>query len=881
MPVGNAAKELFMYNRENWKFNSELLQKNIYQQQKMRVRQVDLYRQDLRDLFGLTIIKMDNYLIMNTILLVLTMEMFYKGRAPDLTPNWLFWPYAITMGAAIVNLLLSIWLSLHASVYAQVFCVRSLTQWLRLPVPSAQEVADAAARLKDFESFGVTTYFRVPVILEQVRDRTGADLPERVRTQPSSQANRTPEKAVRDLTTDWEVFLAHFNLFNLMHAKWQNHEAYSRVTMCWGNGGGQIGVIPTTSGSDLMLNLISLTDLKEIPCTNQMIFAFAYFCLAYYGTYFGNRIAAYAFVLLMTTASYIHISVNTLLTRLERIVMMSLSFGAVLTQCIAVGWHDVNVGIIPSSERSEVLVLVTSPGAVWIGISGVILSMFWQAFFIRDQDGLPYKFSTVWCIDVLGFGVEAIKEVAEPLAQPRLSDKGHLKLPSIPFGGPSNDYRTSRDYEDVLPFAAEAGRNYEPNISDELHRACRRCERSLDRLFRYWEAQREELSDEDNKKLDELKAQFEVQRVALAAALEAEQGRGDATPGTPFNPVEGWVRLEHVTETGETLPYCLNCETGEIQWDATQTFGLRRGISLLPDQLAELVARTRALKEAHKAQGFDMLNDPRTSVRRARLPYLLTWFISIITLLCWVAAVVVLAINAADPDLIADGLLDVPLAVLPSDNHTDEHHRNLAEGWSLTALPIAVNSVARSDNVLYLATLVSVHTIARGSDTIIDTVHCTSSLGFLIDDLVLIGTNLYILSNGHLHPCDSSSSAIALGMSVRRLASHSNGYVGLGYDDGRLYFTTSLIGKAWRPISTHRYSASSSLYVEGDDVLVTDPAGTDHWWSLKSGGRVRGVFEDPLVASYDVTWTARASDVFVGYERESLISVLYVRWAVL
>ncbi|EER16445.1 hypothetical protein Pmar_PMAR021043 [Perkinsus marinus ATCC 50983] len=718
MPVGDAAKELFMYNRENWKFNTELRQKNIYQQQKMRVRQVDLYRQDLRDLFGLTILKMDNYLIMNTILLVLTIEMFYKGRAPELTPNWLFWPYAITMGAAIVNLALSIWLSLHASVYAQVFSVRSLTQWLRLPVPSAQEVADGAARLKDFESNGVTSFLRVPVILEQVRDKAHTDLPEPLRTKPSSLANGTPEKGVRDLTTDWEVFLAHFNLFNLMHAKWQGHEAYSRVTMCWG--------------------------------TNQMLFAFAYFTLAFYGVFFGNRIAAYAFVLIMTLCSYIHIGVNTVLSDRERIVMMTLSFGAVVTQSVAVGWHDINVSILQTSERSEVVVLVTTPAEIWIGISGVVLSMFWQAFFIylcqRDADGLPYKFSTVWCIDVLGFGVEAIQEVAEPMAQPRLSEKGHLKLPSIPMGGPSNDYRTARDYDEVLPFvAAEADdgcREYD--ISEELRRACRRCERSLDRLFRYWDAQRQDLSNEDKSKLDELKSQFEVQRIALAAALEAEQGRGDATPGTPFNPVGGWVTLEHVTETGETLPYHLNTETGEIQWDTSRTLGLRRGMSLLPDELAELMARTRALQEAHKAQGLDILNDPRTTVRRARMPFMFTRLLNVTILLCWAVAVVVLAINTVDPELIADGLLDIPIAAIPVDNHTDDHHRLLArrEGWSLVRLETGVNSVARDGNVVYVATLFSAYILNK---TTLHEIDCGTSGVTVIDDLLVLNGGVWEL----------------------------------------------------------------------------------------------------------------------------------------
>lgn len=61
---------------------------------------------------------------------------------------------------------------------------------------------------------------------------------------------------------------------------------------------------------------------------------------------------------------------------------MTLSFGAVVTQSVAVGWHDINVSILQTSERSEVVVLVTTPAEIWIGISGVVLSMFWQAFFM-------------------------------------------------------------------------------------------------------------------------------------------------------------------------------------------------------------------------------------------------------------------------------------------------------------------------------------------------------------------------------------------------------------------------------------------------------------------------------------------------------------------
>lgn len=59
----SAVTDLFSYNRENFKFNKEQRQKNLYFQQNMRVRQVLLYRQDLRDLFELTIGKMDSYMV--------------------------------------------------------------------------------------------------------------------------------------------------------------------------------------------------------------------------------------------------------------------------------------------------------------------------------------------------------------------------------------------------------------------------------------------------------------------------------------------------------------------------------------------------------------------------------------------------------------------------------------------------------------------------------------------------------------------------------------------------------------------------------------------------------------------------------------------------
>jgi hypothetical protein len=75
-------EDVFQYNREGWRFEAELRQADLYQRQKMRIKQVKLYREDIRDLFDLTVGKMDKYVIVCIVLLALdqsgTIRVFEK-----------------------------------------------------------------------------------------------------------------------------------------------------------------------------------------------------------------------------------------------------------------------------------------------------------------------------------------------------------------------------------------------------------------------------------------------------------------------------------------------------------------------------------------------------------------------------------------------------------------------------------------------------------------------------------------------------------------------------------------------------------------------------------------------------------------------------------
>ena len=393
--LGEVGGDLFTYNREGWKFGAELRQRDLYQRQKMRIKQVDLYRDDIRDLFDLTVGKMDKYIIVCLVMLAITMELFFKGRNPIGTPSWLFWCWSICTAGAMLYLLMSIWLALHASISAQTFSVRCLTQWLRLPIPSPEEIAKGAAHFEEFEESGTESLLRVPVLGKASEKASGLD------------GTNTLNPTHRDLTTDWQLFTSHFNLFNHLHRKWQGYEAYARV--CMGLG------------------------------MNHFLAAMSYFSLAVYALDLQSPWAGWAFVAIFQGSALMHARLNLNLTSKETIAMISLVM--VPSLCLSVA----------------VAVTMTAPGSGGIDATkydvapclfacvGILGHIGWIIFFLiqtkSDVNGLPVKFSTVWCIDVLGFGMETLREVQEPVGKPTYT----TRLPGYSKDGPKNVFEVRND----------------------------------------------------------------------------------------------------------------------------------------------------------------------------------------------------------------------------------------------------------------------------------------------------------------------------------------------------------------------------------------------------------------------------------------------------
>jgi hypothetical protein len=358
-------KDIFLYNRDLFMFNRGINQQRVYHTQKMRIEQIMLYRDDLRDLFDLTIGKMENYLVVNTLTLAFCMGFFYEGRMPDGTPTWLFWLWGMSLSTAVLFMMMSVWFAIYALITAQTFSVRLLTQWLRLPVPTQEAIVHATGTAEDFEKLPKSSLLRVPILSES--GKTDG--------QSSSSATPPPTSAEHDqeiyppmanpaleflFSTNYRHFVDHFYLFRYLQENWAGYDAYARVCMVVG--------------------------------TTQLLSTIAYMGAAWYVSG-DNRWGGIVFTVLMIVFATIHARMNVLLSRKELVALSFLLVAGPVLGCTGAILDDF------AGEIYETIVAWLTPASYLCHLGSI-------TFFIAmgsEKDGnLPTKYATVISIDVLG-----------------------------------------------------------------------------------------------------------------------------------------------------------------------------------------------------------------------------------------------------------------------------------------------------------------------------------------------------------------------------------------------------------------------------------------------------------------------------------------------
>jgi len=412
--AGGTGATLFGYNRENYLYDRKMRQETEYQIMDFRIKQAELWREDVRDIIGLTSVKMDTYLIVNAVQLGFTVMAFCEGRLASGTPTWLVGCHTLSLAGAFMYLLMSVWFSMHASITAKSYETRLLTQLVRLPVPSWAQLESARTYASTFEKTQSKQMLRVPFVM---------GTQQRVLGNPSTGAASSESAALEDdgsaaggsaASADlWGLEGAgddiyeldgkirtdpsgqrHLQLIKQVMHYWQSYDGFARVAMSMG--------------------------------TNQLILGLSYYVIGY--VLISNKaiIACWLVVLLFMVIATALIRLDMSLTGFEfRAAMVLVFAGPSLTAVAAQQWR---LHTVRGYEMVHLLApLPYAAEAAWLMLLLYISK-------VKEQEGgatLPTGFRSVMYIDVFGW----IKRAREKESQDRapaepLSPKETRRLPS-------------------------------------------------------------------------------------------------------------------------------------------------------------------------------------------------------------------------------------------------------------------------------------------------------------------------------------------------------------------------------------------------------------------------------------------------------------------
>lgn len=386
----SGAAGVFEYNRANFVYDRKMRQETEHKIMDFRIKQAELWREDVRDIIGLTAVKMDTYLVLNTVQLGFCVMAFCEGRLAHGTPSWLIGCHTLSLAGAFMYLLMSVWLAMHASVTAKSYEVRLLTQLVRLPIPTWSQIEGARTYSSSFEKVNSKQMFRVPFasgsqesVLRQTGTaplRAGSHLAPAglvsdaapASTQPSDLWGlEAPGEGIYELDGRNRIEpdqLRHLRLVREATKYWQSYDGFARVSMSMG--------------------------------TNQLITAMAYYVLAY--VLIANRavIAAFLAVGLFMAIAAALIRLDMSLTAMEyRTAVVLVVSGPALTAFGCERWLRDKNHADADLEIDAMMPLVYVFHATWLLFLLYISK-------VREQNGgalLPTGFRSVMYIDVFGW----------------------------------------------------------------------------------------------------------------------------------------------------------------------------------------------------------------------------------------------------------------------------------------------------------------------------------------------------------------------------------------------------------------------------------------------------------------------------------------------
>lgn len=164
------------YNQVNYKYDQTLRWARYTSGRKQAMAQIDMFREDLTDLSGVTTCKLKVYGPIYGIVSTVVLTTLVEGRSGLKFPGppvFISGIYLQCLGIALSFVLLAAWLLFHAVMRAQIACVQLRTRLVRVPVPTQRQLDGGRKLASTFEEQGLYDMFRVPFVMPN-----GANSPE-------------------------------------------------------------------------------------------------------------------------------------------------------------------------------------------------------------------------------------------------------------------------------------------------------------------------------------------------------------------------------------------------------------------------------------------------------------------------------------------------------------------------------------------------------------------------------------------------------------------------------------------------------------------------------------------------------------------------------
>lgn len=556
--TGLAAYGVWGYNRNNYLYDRDMRQEQEFKALLYRNRQAALWREDVRDIVSLTERKMDTYLIVNAIQLASTLMLFCEGRLAPGTPQWTLYVYSVSLASAFVYLLLSLWFAMHASVVAQASACKLLTQDVRLPIPTWDDIEQMRTYGQSYEEVGLGHALRVPFTgapkpqaktpcpeaPEPICASSGADTttvrpgtreprPSTVKHQDASSSGawsfsfatrekhhhgalghidvhphfndpwhlEQEDRDLPELEPRPPAETPHIRLVQQEAAKYESYDAFARVCMSMG--------------------------------TNQLLFSLVYFCLGTVAMGDRSMRAAWVAALVMVALAVVLVHLDLQLPRNEMLTAQVLMIVGPMAGSWAAGLWQFN------TVYSDALTLLVLPFCY--ASHGLWLMWALRACAVEENRNgslLPTKFKQLFYMDIFSGGQHDIEH-----------EHGHTPTPlRIPEVIPSMSHLPSP----VPSLGLSRSRHYAAE--------CRKVRANVE----LWESEgvQELISARDRERVDRMRQ--ELRNAIGSTAPPLTPGREPLEENMPLPPSR-WLTFRHVTDGGEEVPVMFHSTSGTIR----------------------------------------------------------------------------------------------------------------------------------------------------------------------------------------------------------------------------------------------------------------------------------------------------------------------------